>query len=128
MSFLLLSLAACSSSSSSSASATRQACLDTADAVAKAAVRCGAGGYQANYNAFVKAAANGDCGNVTAVRDEASLRATCIPSFSTISCADLAAGNLDPTCKAQLGHQSMPALRLSPEEARWGGMGDLTSE
>lgn len=95
---LTLLLPACSSGGSTSsggsgsgspaAAAASQACRDTADAVAKAAQRCGQD-YQTNYDAFIKGGANGNCANITAIRDEAALRATCLPSFATISCADL---------------------------------------
>lgn len=80
-----------------------QACLDLADAVAKAAQRCGQD-YQANYTAFVQNAANGNCTNIVAVRDEASLRAVCLPKFATITCADLLAGKIDASCVGQLQH------------------------
>jgi hypothetical protein len=84
-----------------------------ADAVAKRAVACNdtcvtdAGGptpctYQQEHDGFIIAAANGDCKNITAIRDEAALRNTCLPSLQTISCADLKAPNLDPSCKMQL--------------------------
>jgi hypothetical protein len=100
-----VALVACSSTSSGGGGTTgpQQACLDTADAVAKAAQRCG-GDYQANYDAFVKCSANSDCKNITSVNNESSLRGTCIPSFSSISCPNLAAGNVDASCKAQLVH------------------------
>jgi hypothetical protein len=109
---MTLSLAACSSVTTSSggdggsASGPQQACLDTAKAVATAAQRCGQD-YTANYNAFISSVAQGDCANIVQVRDETSLRGTCIPSFSTISCADLTAtpAKLDPTCSAQLLHK-----------------------
>jgi hypothetical protein len=95
-------LVACSSSNPSTSNpAAAQACKDIAAAVATASVRCG-GEYQANYDEFVNQAANGDCANITSVRDEAALRATCIPSMQTISCSDLTAGALDPTCDNQL--------------------------
>jgi hypothetical protein len=78
-----------------------RACVDTAAAVAAAARRCGHD-YQANYDSFVATAAGGNCQNIREVRDEAALRSTCIPSFETISCDDLIAGALDPTCREQL--------------------------
>jgi hypothetical protein len=99
-----LTAAACSTTSSAgSTSGPQQACLDTADAVGKAALRCG-GDYTANYNAFIKCTANGDCANITQVRDEPSLRDTCLPKFQTIQCPDLTSGNLDASCKGQLLH------------------------
>ena len=96
---------ACSSSTGGGTTAPQQACLDLADAVAKAAVRCNLGDYQSNYNAFIQAAANGNCANITSVRDMTSLRGTCIPSFGTISCAALQAAMLDPSCSQQLIRQ-----------------------
>jgi hypothetical protein len=79
-----------------------QACLDMADAVADAAVRCAAGTYQENYDALVEAAACGDCGNIVSLRDRSDLYAECIPSFETISCDELTGGNLDASCAEQL--------------------------
>lgn len=76
-----------------------QTCADTADAFAKAAQRCGSD-YQASYNAFV--GSFGGCDKVVSIRDEASLRGTCLPSFSTITCADLTNAAIDATCKGQL--------------------------
>ena len=93
---------ACSSSNNSGSAASSgpaKACTDTADAVAKAAVRCGLM-YQPNYDAFVSAV--GGCDNIVSVRDEASLRGTCFASLTTVSCADLNAGNIDASCKGQL--------------------------
>lgn len=78
-----------------------QACIDTAEAVARSAERCG-DDYKVSYDGFVQAAAAGDCGNVDRIRDEAALRDTCIPYLATISCDDLAAGTIDPTCAMQL--------------------------
>ena len=80
--------------------------------LAKAAMRCGMD-YQKNYDAFIQVAAKGNCSNILAVRDEAALRATCLPSFATISCADLAAGKIDATCKAQLQHPASISPVLS---------------
>jgi hypothetical protein len=100
-------LIACSSStgsgSSSGSASAAQACADTADAVAKAFQRCGQD-YQASYDGFVKAATGGTCSNVVSIRDEASLRETCIPSLNNASCADLNAGKLDDSCRGQLQH------------------------
>ncbi len=75
------------------------ACLDVATAVGDAAMRCGQDA-KANRDAFVNAV--GGCESVKMVRDEGSLRMTCIPSLMTISCDDLIAGNLDDSCKGQL--------------------------
>jgi hypothetical protein len=100
-----LATAACSDDDSSSSSGAAgktgpaKACEDMADAVAKAAVRCGQT-YQANYDAFTNQV--GGCANIKSVRDESGLRNTCMPSLGTISCEDLRAAKLDETCKAQL--------------------------
>jgi hypothetical protein len=91
--------------------AAEKACLDTADAVARAAVRCGCTApdagksncdYQTNYDAFIKTASGGSCKNIRRVRDEASLRNKCIPSLGTVSCADFLANRIDATCIDQL--------------------------
>lgn len=117
---------ACSSTSSGTSgtnstpqSGAAKACVDTADAVAKAAVRCSNGNqaaYQPNYDQFVKDAANGDCNNIVSVRDETALRNTCLPSFATVQCADLQAGNIDATCKAQLVRKASFEPKLYAEE------------
>jgi len=78
-----------------------QACLDMAEAVAKAAERCGED-YQANYDAFIELGTGGSCSNITSVRDETALRQTCIPSLGTIECSALLAGTIDASCQAQL--------------------------
>jgi hypothetical protein len=96
-------LVASCSSSTSPPSTSAQACLDTADAVGKAAQRCSED-YQTAYNDFVQNAANGSCNNITSVRDIQSLYNTCIPSFQTITCTDLDNGKLDATCDSQLVH------------------------
>lgn len=78
-----------------------QACLDTADAVAKAGARCGQD-YETNRRAFIQVAAGGDCENIVAVRDEASLRGACFESLEKASCDDLVNSKLDPSCRGQL--------------------------
>jgi hypothetical protein len=95
-----------SSSSSSGASdsgattAAGQACLDTADAFAKAAQRCGAD-YTAQRNATIRDLANGDCESVT-IRNEAELRGLCFASLARISCADLTNQRFAPSCAEQI--------------------------
>jgi hypothetical protein len=108
-----------------------QACLDMADAIARAAVRCNDGTYQIEHDCFIQAVVTppvacsstqpcpdgtcgsrgfcppaspctGSCDSVQKVRDEASLRSQCLPSLDTISCADFAAAKLDPSCLSQL--------------------------
>lgn len=81
-------------------SAAGQACLDTADAFAAAAMRCG-GDPVAEKKAFITDLANGDCNSVS-IRNEAELRSGCIPSFSTISCTDLTQQRFAPSCAEQL--------------------------
>jgi hypothetical protein len=77
-----------------------QACLDTADAFAKAAQRCGAD-YTAQRNATIRDLANGDCESVT-IRNEQELRTLCFPSLASISCADLANQRFAPSCAEQI--------------------------
>ncbi len=78
-----------------------QACLETIAGFARAATRC-EGTYEANYDSLLQSAAGGDCKKVVSIRDEAALRRTCLPSLQSLSCADLAAANVDPSCKRQL--------------------------
>lgn len=87
-----------------------QACLDTAEALARAAERCG-GTYKTEYDTAVKGL---DCTNVVQVRDETSLRGTCIPSLGQVACEDLLSGKIDASCKSQL-------LRKAnlPVDLRW---------
>lgn len=99
-----LALGACGNDKHSSQSAGAQACKDVADAVAKAAVRCSLGTYEAAFSSFVQGAANGDCNNIVQVRDENALYDTCIPSIETMNCLDLENANLDASCKSQLLH------------------------
>src|SRR5205814_9165165 len=78
-----LALTACSQNSStkpstnsgsaSSAHTPPEACLDMADAVAKAAERCNLGSYQENHDGFISTAAQGDCNNIVGLRDATSL-------------------------------------------------------
>lgn len=77
-----------------------QACLDTADAYAAAAARCG-GDQVAERKAFIDDLANGDCNSVS-IRNENELRSGCIPSFSTISCDDLKNQRFAPSCAEQI--------------------------
>ena len=83
------------------ATAAGKACVDTADAFAKAQVRCGATDYAAAKAAVIRDLANGDCDSVT-ILDEAQLRARCLPALATISCADLANQQFPPACAGQI--------------------------
>jgi hypothetical protein len=78
-----------------------RACLDAVDAFARAAERCGAD-YKTSFDTFLRRDANGDCKNVSTIRDETALRKTCIPFVRSQTCADLANGVTDPSCAAQL--------------------------
>jgi len=100
---LALLLAACSSwdTGSDSGKGSEQACLDTIEASARAAERCGAD-YKLTYDQLLQRNANGDCKNVRSIRDEAALRKTCLPFLQTQSCDDLHDGLVDPSCAAQL--------------------------
>ncbi len=84
-------------------SSAEQACLDTADALAGSAQRCGYD-YQANFDAFVSSAAAGDCKNIVAVRDKSSLYAECIPYMQALTCEQVSSGNLNlpASCNDQL--------------------------
>jgi hypothetical protein len=102
-----------------------KACEDTADAVAKAAQRCGQD-YQANYKAFIQAGAGGNCSNVVSIRDETELRQSCLPSLATISCEDLLAAKISASCNAQL--QRPASFRPTLETAGGVAAAAMTSE
>lgn len=80
-----------------------QACLDTADALAGSAQRCGLD-YKANFDAFVDAAAMGDCSNIVAVRDREELYGECVPFLKGLTCDQVNDPNLVPpaACENQL--------------------------
>jgi hypothetical protein len=78
-----------------------QACLDTADAFAKAQVRCGATDFDAAKAAVIRDLANGDCESVT-IRNERELRTGCLPALASISCANLANQRFPPACAEQI--------------------------
>lgn len=114
-----LSVTACSSTktggsgTNAAAVGPEKACLDTIEALARAAERCGQS-YQANYDAGLKSAAGGDCKKVIGIRDEQELRGTCLPSLSTISCPDLLAAKIDASCGKQLQRPASFELDLYP--------------
>ena len=83
------------------ATAAGKACVDTADAFAKAQVRCGATDYAAAKASVIRDLANGDCDSVT-ILNEAQLRANCLPALATISCAALANQQFPPACAGQI--------------------------
>ena len=96
-------VASCSSwdTGSDNGDGPRQACVDTVEALARTAERCGQD-YMTSYDAFLKRDANGDCKNVSSIRDEATLRGRCIPFVQSVSCADIAAGKTELACAKQL--------------------------
>ena len=98
-----LALAGCSSWDTGSApgNGAELACLDTIEAFARAADRCGAE-YKTTYDDLLMRNANGDCKNVCTTRNEAALRKTCLPFMKTQSCRDLRDGLIDPSCATQL--------------------------
>lgn len=77
-----------------------KACFDTAAAFATAAKRCG-GNYDAEYAAFVRDLAGGDCNSVS-IRNEAELRNQCFPSLGRITCDALRSSRFDPSCAEQI--------------------------
>jgi hypothetical protein len=82
-----------------------QACNDLVDALARAKVRCEADAgttYDSAFTAVLAQVASGDCNTVSSIRDEASLCANCVPSLSTIACADIADNRLPGSCNLQL--------------------------
>jgi len=85
----------------STSTAAGRACLDTADAFAKAQVRCSGGDLTAARTAFIRTLANGDCETVT-IRNERELRTGCIPVLATISCDALTNQRFPPACAGQI--------------------------
>lgn len=85
----------------STSTAAGRACLDTADAFAKAQVRCSGGDLAAARSAFIRTLANGDCETVT-IRNERELRTGCLPVLATIACEALTNGRLPPPCAGQI--------------------------
>lgn len=98
--------------SDGASSAVKQACDDLVDAFVDAMSACRTactddaatcqktwGDASANKPALE---ASLHCVDAVAIRDETALRKTCIPSISTMSCADFTAGILDPSCNDQV--------------------------
>ena len=77
------------------------ACLDTCEALARAGERCGLE-YKRLYDMVVTDVANGDCKNVVSIRDEAVLRAHCLPGLRTELCSNVLNGRHDASCSTQL--------------------------
>lgn len=100
---LLFATAACSSWDTGTPSGREgeRACLDTVEALARAAERCGLE-YRRVYDEELAAVAAGDCKNVMSVRDEDKLRNVCLPSLATEDCKKIAANEHDEACSKQL--------------------------
>ena len=99
----VVALAGCSSwdTGSDRGNGAELSCLDTIEAFARAAERCGAE-YKTTYGELLKRNANGDCKNVRTIRNESALRTTCLPFMRMQSCKDLHDGIIDPSCATQL--------------------------
>jgi hypothetical protein len=79
-----------------------EACRDLAATLAqRASTECGED-YDTVYDEFVRTAADGDCSNIVAIRDRDELYDECIPQLESAECPDLEAGELPPSCSAQL--------------------------
>src|SRR5687767_3407318 len=96
---LLVAAAACTSSEKSEEVA---GCKDVIQTLARAYARCGAE-YATVCMKLLNDLAKGDCNNVKDIRDPAGFKATCVATLDTISCVDLNAPKLDPTCDTQVG-------------------------
>jgi hypothetical protein len=83
-----------------STTAAGKACLDAAAQFATAAARCGSS-YDAEYAAFIRDLAGGDC-NAVSIRNEAELRSQCFPSLAQIACDALKNQRFDPSCAGQI--------------------------
>jgi hypothetical protein len=92
---LALSVPACESSPDP-----EQACEDTADAIADAAVRCNLGEYAEVFGAFVLDV--GGCGRVIAIRDIDALYEDCFAKIEKLACPELQLGKLPESCNEQL--------------------------
>jgi hypothetical protein len=99
----LLATAACSSWNTGTPPGREgeRACLDTVEAIARAAERCGLE-YQRAYDQALADVAAGDCKNVASVRDETQLRNVCLPSLATEDCHKVQANDHDASCSKQL--------------------------
>jgi hypothetical protein len=97
---------------SCSAGIGEQDCLQLADALGNVEKdRCGGGnaGYTTVYQATINGAANGNCANITSVRDHVALVDACTPCLldadcydAATFCTDLDAAVLPAACLEQL--------------------------
>jgi hypothetical protein len=95
---LALALAGCGSPGAN-------ACEAVAAALASTAGNCGLDPDK-NHDAFIQAAAGGDCGTIHSVRDPDALYSDCIPKLEALTCAQIndpaLAGQLPSSCIGQL--------------------------
>jgi hypothetical protein len=103
VSTVALAVAACSSwdTGTPEGRVGERACLDTCEALARAAERCG-DEYLRAYDRALADVADGDCKNVTSVRDEPQLRKVCLPALAVEPCSKVQANEHDPACSKQL--------------------------
>jgi hypothetical protein len=116
-SLVLVSLlaAACSSwnTGTSNDQSAENACLDICEALARAGERCGLE-YKRVYDQMLRDVANGDCKNVSGIRDEAELRDACIPALAKEACTKVVAGEHDASCSKQLQRTASFTPSLTP--------------
>lgn len=80
------------------------ACIDTVDVLADVFQRCGAVEPRTLLEEEIEESVTMSmgCGRVVEIRDEVELREVCFPALRTADCADVTAGTLDPSCRAQI--------------------------
>ncbi|UJR86100.1 hypothetical protein [Sandaracinus amylolyticus] len=87
-------------------SAEEAACNDTVQVFGDAIVRCGLdeGASRDDLERQIESTVTmtQGCERVVSIRDEAELREECLPALETVACADLSAGTLPPSCRAQI--------------------------
>ncbi len=98
-----LAAGSCSSwnTGSSDEGGPEKACLATCEALGRAGERCGLE-YARAYDNALKEVANGDCKNVSEVRDERQLREVCLPSIVAAPCTKVVSREHDSSCSGQL--------------------------
>jgi hypothetical protein len=83
--------------------APRDVCVDLANTVALALQQKCKALFADEWQAFVNAAAGGDCRNIKSIRDIDALYSDCVPWIQRASCADLQNASAIPdSCKGQL--------------------------
>lgn len=96
--FVLNALSACGQR------AEEAACIDTVGVLADVLQRCGAVQPRSLLEDEVEDSVTMSmgCGRVVEIRDEVELREVCFPALDAADCADVMAGTLDPSCRAQI--------------------------